>query len=242
VKAHQSRCANLCPSIHPSIHPQGIKQRNKKWVTEWATSSNDPDMLGVDKNSIFVGGLNATLITRELLEERFSKYGKVESLTLINPMKPAATTTTATNTTATDSGDNAATTATTAVEGKVENDVASVEAPATNEDSSTTVIEQSEAGAESEDKVGATTDNSNINNTNAEDNEDDDDTSDDSEDSLHAKALSSTLPFFIARCLFALRKSVIHGPSARPFHPSRENSVCIPEVYRVRSVGKRHRE
>jgi hypothetical protein len=36
----------------------------KKWVVEWATSANDPDMLGVDKCSVFVGGLNPNSVTR----------------------------------------------------------------------------------------------------------------------------------------------------------------------------------
>lgn len=74
------------------IVTQGFKQRNKKWIVEWATSANDPDMLGVDKNSIFVGGLNAALVTKEMLEERFAVYGKIESLTLINPLKPTSST------------------------------------------------------------------------------------------------------------------------------------------------------
>jgi len=51
---------------------QGLKSRFKKWVVEWATSANDPDLLGVDKKSIFIGGLNPHLITKEALHQRFS--------------------------------------------------------------------------------------------------------------------------------------------------------------------------
>jgi len=53
-------------------------------VVEWATSSNDPDVLGVDKYNVFVGGLNALLVTKAALEERFAAYGQVDAVTLIN--------------------------------------------------------------------------------------------------------------------------------------------------------------
>jgi len=52
-------------------------------VVEWATSTNDPDLLGVDKYNVFIGGLNPLLISKEALEDRFSKYGPLESVTLI---------------------------------------------------------------------------------------------------------------------------------------------------------------
>jgi hypothetical protein len=64
--------------------PQGLKNQFRKWVVEWATSSNDPDALGVDKFNIFVGGLNPHLATKAALEERFAVYGQVEGVTLIN--------------------------------------------------------------------------------------------------------------------------------------------------------------
>lgn len=38
----------------------------------------------MDKNNIFIGGLNPTAIDKDLLEKRFSSYGEIESLTLIN--------------------------------------------------------------------------------------------------------------------------------------------------------------
>lgn len=53
-------------------------------VVEWATSTNDPDLLGVDKCNIFVGGLNPHLIDEENLAERFEVYGEIESSTLVN--------------------------------------------------------------------------------------------------------------------------------------------------------------
>jgi hypothetical protein len=53
-------------------------------VVEWATSSNDPDVLGVDKYNVFVGGLNPLLVTKAALEERFGAYGQVDAVTLIN--------------------------------------------------------------------------------------------------------------------------------------------------------------
>ena len=62
----------------------GLKNTQRRWVIEWATSSNDPESLGIDRTNIFVGGLNPLLITKELLQERFGKYGSIESITLIN--------------------------------------------------------------------------------------------------------------------------------------------------------------
>eukprot|EP01097_Dermamoeba_algensis_P001076 TRINITY_DN1406_c0_g1_i3.p1 TRINITY_DN1406_c0_g1~~TRINITY_DN1406_c0_g1_i3.p1 ORF type:complete len:292 (-),score=84.59 TRINITY_DN1406_c0_g1_i3:444-1319(-) len=61
-----------------------LKNTHRKWVIEWATSTNDPDSLGIDKCNVFVGGLNPNQVTKETLEERFNKYGQLESVTLIN--------------------------------------------------------------------------------------------------------------------------------------------------------------
>uniref|UniRef100_A0A7S4HI81 RRM domain-containing protein n=1 Tax=Vannella robusta TaxID=1487602 RepID=A0A7S4HI81_9EUKA len=61
-----------------------LKVNQSKWVVEWATSSNDPETLRVDKNNIFVGGLNPQEITEEKLKERFQVYGEMESVTLVN--------------------------------------------------------------------------------------------------------------------------------------------------------------
>ncbi len=74
----------LCKLLTSAYQPQGLKNQYRKWVVEWATSTNDPDMLGVDKYNIFVGGLNPQLVSKQGLEERFSIYGPVESITLIN--------------------------------------------------------------------------------------------------------------------------------------------------------------
>eukprot|EP01114_Cavostelium_apophysatum_P014369 TRINITY_DN370_c0_g1_i2.p1 TRINITY_DN370_c0_g1~~TRINITY_DN370_c0_g1_i2.p1 ORF type:complete len:441 (-),score=76.99 TRINITY_DN370_c0_g1_i2:111-1433(-) len=61
-----------------------LKNNPRKWVVEWAQSNNDPDNLGIDRCNIFVGGLNPSLVSKELLKERFSPYGKVESVSLVN--------------------------------------------------------------------------------------------------------------------------------------------------------------
>jgi RNA recognition motif-containing protein len=60
-----------------------LKNLQKKWAVEWATSPNDPEALGIDKCNIFVGGLNSSLITKELLEQKFSSYGTIENISLI---------------------------------------------------------------------------------------------------------------------------------------------------------------
>jgi len=62
-----------------------LKNSSRKlpWVIEWATSTNDPDLQGLDKHNLFIGGLNPR-VTKDLLEERFSIHGKVESITLVN--------------------------------------------------------------------------------------------------------------------------------------------------------------
>jgi len=62
---------------------EGLKT-SKKWVIEWANSTNDPDEFGIDKTCIFVGGLNPSTVTKELIEARFGEYGKIESVTLVN--------------------------------------------------------------------------------------------------------------------------------------------------------------
>merc|ERR1712232_1189010 len=61
-----------------------LKEKQRKWVVEWATSNNDPENLKVDKNNIFIGSLNPQEISEELLSEHFSVYGDIESITLIN--------------------------------------------------------------------------------------------------------------------------------------------------------------
>jgi len=61
-----------------------LKGRYKNLVVEWATSTNDPDLLGIDKCNIFVGGLNPQQIDEEILAEKFGSYGEIESSTLVN--------------------------------------------------------------------------------------------------------------------------------------------------------------
>ncbi|KAL6045493.1 Meiotic activator RIM4, partial [Balamuthia mandrillaris] len=61
-----------------------MKQTHRRWVIEWATSTNESELMtGVDKHNIFVGGLNPTQITKELLQERFEGYGPIESISLV---------------------------------------------------------------------------------------------------------------------------------------------------------------
>lgn len=63
---------------------QGLRLKNRRWIVEWANSPNDPEALGVDRNSIFIGGLNPKKITREILEAKFSVHGAIESVHLVN--------------------------------------------------------------------------------------------------------------------------------------------------------------
>lgn len=66
------------------LYIKELRNKQKNLVIEWATSTNDPDLLGVDKSSIFVGGLNPQDINEELLAKRFGAYGEIESSTLVN--------------------------------------------------------------------------------------------------------------------------------------------------------------
>lgn len=63
----------------------GLKARNKKWVVEWATSANDPEMLGVAKNLVYVGGLPFDRVTESNLLHHFSTYGYIEEISIIHP-------------------------------------------------------------------------------------------------------------------------------------------------------------
>ncbi|KAI8912125.1 hypothetical protein DFJ77DRAFT_469073 [Powellomyces hirtus] len=56
---------------------------NLKWVAEWAANL-DRGNIDIDHSSIFVGQLNQAEVTRELLEEKFAKYGTIQSMQLIN--------------------------------------------------------------------------------------------------------------------------------------------------------------
>ncbi|KAJ3163074.1 hypothetical protein HDU86_002243 [Geranomyces michiganensis] len=54
-----------------------------KWVAEWAANL-DRGNVDVDHTSIFIGQLNPSEITAEMLEERFGQYGQIISLQLVN--------------------------------------------------------------------------------------------------------------------------------------------------------------
>ncbi|KAI9349737.1 hypothetical protein BDR26DRAFT_636722 [Obelidium mucronatum] len=70
-----------------------IRQKYQ-WTVEWATNldRNKPE---IDLKSIFIGQLNQNLITNNLLEERFKKYGEIKSCQVVNkpldegPARPA---------------------------------------------------------------------------------------------------------------------------------------------------------
>ena len=63
----------------------GLKAKYKKWVIEWATSANDPELLGVSKNVVYVGGLPSNSITETILKNYFSTYGAVEDVSIVHP-------------------------------------------------------------------------------------------------------------------------------------------------------------
>lgn len=90
IKNHQTNKSKGCGFVKYIYREDameafnGLKAAQKKWVVEWATSSNDPDQLGIDKFNIFVGGLHPQQVTKELVEERFRVYGPVESITFVN--------------------------------------------------------------------------------------------------------------------------------------------------------------
>lgn len=63
----------------------GMKAKNKKWVVEWATSANDPELLGVAKNLVYVGGLPFVRVTEAILRDHFSVYGQIEDVSIIHP-------------------------------------------------------------------------------------------------------------------------------------------------------------
>ncbi|KAI9340163.1 hypothetical protein DFJ73DRAFT_797872, partial [Zopfochytrium polystomum] len=54
-----------------------------KWVVKWA-SNLDRQPADVDKHSIFIGQLNQNVVTPHLLREKFSRYGEIENLHLVN--------------------------------------------------------------------------------------------------------------------------------------------------------------
>lgn len=90
IKNHQTNKSKGCGFVKYAYREDamdafvGLKNVNHKWVVEWATSTNDPDTLGVDKYNIFIGGLNPDEVTKEAIEAKFAEYGEIESSSLIN--------------------------------------------------------------------------------------------------------------------------------------------------------------
>jgi RNA recognition motif-containing protein len=90
IKNHQTNKSKGCGFVKYSYREDamdafvGLKNVNHKWVVEWATSTNDPDTLGVDKYNIFIGGLNPDEVTKEAIEAKFVEYGEIESASVIN--------------------------------------------------------------------------------------------------------------------------------------------------------------
>jgi RNA recognition motif-containing protein len=70
----------------------GLKLKYKKWVVEWATSANDPEVLGVAKNLVYIGGLPSNSVTESIITNYFSQYGHIEDISLVHPSlsRPAA--------------------------------------------------------------------------------------------------------------------------------------------------------
>lgn len=63
----------------------GLKNTHKKWVVEWATSSNDPELLGVAPNLVYIGGLPTDLTTEAVLKSHFSRYGSIFDISVVHP-------------------------------------------------------------------------------------------------------------------------------------------------------------
>lgn len=63
-------------------------RRNGNWIVEWAQNldqnSSQIPTIPIDKTSVFVGQLNPSLVTREILLNRFKKYGEIVDCSLVN--------------------------------------------------------------------------------------------------------------------------------------------------------------
>lgn len=66
----------------------GLQQKYTTWVIEWATSFKDPDNLGVDKYTLYIGGLDPEKVTKANIIDRFSTYGDIENVKLVDPIRP----------------------------------------------------------------------------------------------------------------------------------------------------------
>lgn len=56
------------------------------WVIEWTKNKDNPAP-EVDKKAIFVGGLDPYRVTEQMVNEKFSEYGEIVSLSFINPLE-----------------------------------------------------------------------------------------------------------------------------------------------------------
>ncbi|KAI9143454.1 hypothetical protein BKA69DRAFT_1123237 [Paraphysoderma sedebokerense] len=65
-----------------------LNLRNQnRWAVEWAANI-DKRQTEVDSFSIFVGQLNPMEVTEQTLRDRFSRYGEIESINLVNKAAP----------------------------------------------------------------------------------------------------------------------------------------------------------
>jgi len=55
----------------------------RDWVISWDMSVSDAPTPNTDMHTLFVGGLNRKLVTKNLLKERFQQYGNVVAIDLI---------------------------------------------------------------------------------------------------------------------------------------------------------------
>ncbi|MDP2436324.1 MAG: hypothetical protein Q8P67_11310, partial [archaeon] len=53
---------------------EALKTNQRRWIVEWATSTNDADASPSDLHSIFIGGLPLG-VAKEEIEQRFSAHG-----------------------------------------------------------------------------------------------------------------------------------------------------------------------
>jgi len=90
IKNHQTNKSKGCGFVkmlsrEDAINAhKGLRTERQRWVVEWATSNNDPETLGIDRSNIFVGGLDPNTATKESIQGRFSAYGTIESISLVN--------------------------------------------------------------------------------------------------------------------------------------------------------------
>lgn len=62
---------------------QDLKANQVDWNIEWAKNI-EPELSENDKRTIFIGGLNPKVKEADV-KEKFFKYGKITSLSLVSP-------------------------------------------------------------------------------------------------------------------------------------------------------------